>query len=32
MEILLGKNLDGSGNDLSYGIISKFGRRDRMNV
>jgi hypothetical protein len=30
MEILLGKNREGSGNDSFYGIVSAFGRKDRM--
>jgi hypothetical protein len=30
MEILLGKNLEVSGNDSFYGIVSAFVRRDRM--
>jgi hypothetical protein len=30
MEILLGKNLEGSGKDSFYGIDSAIGRRDRM--
>jgi hypothetical protein len=30
MEISLGKNLEGSGSDSFYGIVSAFGRRDRM--
>jgi hypothetical protein len=29
MEIFLEKNLEGSGNDSFYGIVSAFGRRDR---